>query len=154
MKPWSHLPNAHLIDWVIASVKANPEKWISAWDASYRGASYTQDKTWVAAWAKARVTAARLAAAENVARVAAWNAARDAALNADGCLASNTNRIAARAATWNANLALIVYDDCQQYLSMSYEKLLAWATLSERPQAILLLPLKWVQEHECLVTAT
>ena len=145
MKPWSHLANAHHIDWVLQSLKTDSEKWIAALDEAWNA---TRD----AAWNEARAEAWN--ATENAARAAAWNATRDAALNTDWCLASNTNRLAARAATWNVNLALVAYDDCQQYLDMSYEQLLAWALLSERPQAVLLLPLKWVQEHETLVTFT
>lgn len=45
-------------------------------------------------------------------------------------------------------LALVAYDDCDRYLQMSYDELQVWAKLSEQPQAVLLLPLKWVQEHE------
>ena len=33
MKPWSHLPNAHHIDWVLESLKNNPELWDVALDA-------------------------------------------------------------------------------------------------------------------------
>ena len=32
-KAWSHLPNAHHIDWVLASLKENPELWDAARDA-------------------------------------------------------------------------------------------------------------------------
>ena len=36
---WAHLPNATHIDWVIASIKTNPDVWVrparrSAWDAA------------------------------------------------------------------------------------------------------------------------
>ena len=39
MKAWSHLPNAALIDEVLASLKAGPEKWNAALAAS-------QDAAW------------------------------------------------------------------------------------------------------------
>lgn len=45
-------------------------------------------------------------------------------------------------------LALVAYDDCDGYLQMSYDELQIWAELSGQPQAVLLLLLKWVQEHE------
>ena len=32
---WSHLPNAHLIDWVLKSLKTDPNAWDAAWDAWY-----------------------------------------------------------------------------------------------------------------------
>jgi hypothetical protein len=53
MSEWSHLTNAHHIDWVIASAKQHPEIWTAARGAA-RGA----------AW--------------DAARDAAWNVARDA----------------------------------------------------------------------------
>ena len=34
MSEWSHLPNAKHIDWMLESVKANPEKWKAARDAA------------------------------------------------------------------------------------------------------------------------
>ena len=97
MKPWSHLPNARLIDYVLASVKENSDIWVRA---------------------------------RHAARNAARNAARDSIL------------------------ALVAYDDCDAYLGISYEQLKVYALLGERPQAILLLSLKRVQEHETLVTTS
>ena len=44
---WAHLPNAALIDEVLTSLKAHPEKWSTAWDAS-------QAVLWGAAWGAAR----------------------------------------------------------------------------------------------------
>ncbi len=55
---WAHLPNAAHIDKVLASLKAHPEKWNAARDA-----------TWNATWN----------AAQTAARDAAWYAAWDAA---------------------------------------------------------------------------
>ena len=136
MKPWSHLANAPLIDWVIESLKCNPELWAAALNAALRA---VRDGILNAAWNVAR-NEVRIAA-----RIAAWNATDDATRNAA--------RVAARDAAHGAILALIAYDDCRQYLHMSYEQLLTYAVLSERPQAVLLLSLKWIQEHETLVTS-
>ena len=135
MKPWSHLPNAHLIDWVLESLKTDPDSWNTARDAAWNAAEdAVVGAAWDAAWDAARD------AARNAARDAAWDAARDAAWDA------------ARDAAQNLLAALIAYDDCQQYLDMTYEQLKIYALLSEKPQAVLLLPLKWVQENENLVT--
>ena len=95
----------------------------------------------------------------------AWDAAWDAVLDMDEGAAwySTWSRIqdAAHGAIDPASamdvsndviLALMVYNDCDRYLNMSYDQLLTYAALSERPQAILLLPLKWIQEHEQVVT--
>jgi hypothetical protein len=46
----------------------------------------------------------------------------------------------ARSAAFEAILALFAYDDCEQYLSMTSEQLRMWATLTEQPAAVLLLP--------------
>ena len=139
MKPWSHLPNAHLIDWALESVKNNPYMWRHEWAAN-----------WAANWNAARDAA--LLAARNSARDAAWHAAVDAswdvAYGAAWSAASNAAYYAANVSI----LALVAYDDCDQYLNMSYEQLKVYALLSERPQAVTLLPLKWVQENECMVT--
>ena len=121
MKEWSHLPNAHHIDWVLASLKETPELWAAAWDAA-RAAARTA--AWNAAWSAAR----------DAAWSAAWSAARDAA------------RTAASAAAGDAISALVSYDDCDQFLSMSYEQLKLWAVLSEDPRAVLLLPMVYVKE--------
>ena len=147
MNAWQHLPNASLIDWVIASVKVNPEKWATAQDAA-RDAIL--NATWDAAYDAA------YDAARNAAYDAAWNAACDATWDAAYDATWDAAYDAVCEAAWisaRVTLAtLVAYDDCDQYLSMSYEQLLTYAILSERPQAVLLLPLKWIQEHECLVT--
>ena len=57
MSEWSNLPNARHIDWVIQSVKDNPDEWNMAYDAEWN-------------------------AARNAARGAAYNAAYDAARGA------------------------------------------------------------------------
>ena len=130
MNAWSHLPNAPLVDWVIESSKTDPEKWDEAWHSARIAA---QDEALNAAW---EVT---------------WEVARNE-LDAAWAAALNAALSAAYNAARGAIIALIAYDDCDQYLNMTYDQLLAWALLSETPQAILLLPLKWIQEHECMGT--
>ena len=111
MSEWSHLPNAAHIDRVIESQNSYPEVWGGAY-ASARGGACN--------------------AAYDAARDAAWYAARDAA------------RDAAQGAAWyaarDAALAFIAYDDAANYLSMPSDQLKVWATLSENPAAILLIP--------------
>ena len=131
MNAWSHLANAPLIDWVLESLRTDLGKWTAARTAAL-------DAALDAAWISARD------AARDADRDAVWNATWDAGLAHAG--------IAVRAAARCVILALVAYDDCDQYLNMTYDQLLAWAMLSEKPQAVLLLPLKWIQEHECLVT--
>jgi hypothetical protein len=131
MSVWSDLSNAAHIDRVLASVNKHPRIWSAAHNA-------TRD----AAWGAVRH------AAWNAARNAAWNATRDAARDAtldaayDAILdaAYDAGRAALHIASRDAILALIAYDDCDQYLAMTSEELRAWALLTEHPAAILLLP--------------
>ena len=60
---WAHLPNAALIDEVLTSLKAHPEKWSTAWDA-FRAASQAVlwGSAWAAAWDAAWSTVATLIA--------------------------------------------------------------------------------------------
>ena len=129
MNTWSHLPNSHHIDWVIESVKKDTQVWQTAWEI----------KAWVAARDAARDAAlyAVRTATWDEARIAAWYAARHAARDAA--------LYAARIAAWDAIFALVAYD-CDQYLKMDYEKLWVYAILSEKPKAILLLPMVYVRE--------
>lgn len=71
------------------------------------------DAAWEAAW--------------GAAWDAAWDAARDAAWGA------------AWDAAWGAIAALVAWDDCSQYLSMTSEQLEIWYHLTERPACLLLL---------------
>jgi len=157
MKPntkWSDLPNAHHIDWVLASLKDNPDLWTAASNTARAAARGT---VWYATWTSARGTA--WYATWTSARDAAYNAARDAAewsrpRRNEWASVEAATREAARGAAWDsawyaardAILALVAYDDCDQYLSMSYEELTIWAVLSEHPAAILLLPMIYVRE--------
>jgi hypothetical protein len=51
------------------------------------------------------------------------------------------------AEAWDSILALLAYDDCEQYLSMTSEELKAWALMTEHPAAVLLLPMVVVREQ-------
>ena len=144
MNAWSNLPNAKHIDWVLASLKSNIDIWNQARDqariqarkqARNQAWSQANDQARYQAWYEARNQA--YIQANDQARYQAWNQALDQARNQiSGVL-----------------LALIAYDDCDQYLSMTFDELKTWALVSEKPQAILLLPMKYVKEqtNECLV---
>jgi hypothetical protein len=128
-KLWSDLPNAHHIDWVLASIKENP----TLWDAAVAVVGAAE---WGAAWMAVEMQSRAQDAALN----AAWVSAVKAAYVAD----------AAWDAAWNAAsaslLSLVVYDDCDQYLALGYEKLRVYAALSGKSQAVLLLPMAYVRE--------
>ena len=124
MNEWSHshLPNSHHIDWVLESLKQNSQLWQEA-------SSGVLDIAMWEAWDSAR------AAAGASARDRVWDVAR----------ALGRYDPAAMAAS-GAVLALVAYDDCDQYLNMSYEKLLVYAALSEKSLILLLLPMVYVRE--------
>jgi hypothetical protein len=67
---------------------------------------------------------------------AAWDVAHNVALS----VAQDAARSAAWSVAYDAILALFVYDDCDQYLSMTSEELQVWALVTEHPAAVLLLP--------------
>ena len=131
---WSHLPNAHHIDWVLKSLEENPELWATAYDAAES-----------AAWSAARSEA--ISAAWDAAWDAAWSAAGSAARDAARSAAISAAISAVRDAARDAISALVAYDDCDNFLNMSYEKLKVWAVLSEDPKAVLLLPMVYVKEQ-------
>ena len=136
MNAWSHLPNAHHIDWILKSVKENPQLWSAAFDVLHRRKDKTPDATTAAA---KRYEAA----------AAAWN-------ELGAATSTFSSRAMTSAAAWDAILILIAYDDCDQYINMGYEKLCVYATLSEKQQAVLLLPMVYVREklNERMVTLT
>ena len=128
MRAWSNLPNAQLIDWVIASIDAGMTGWKPT-----KARSLIRIKAWQTACDQGRNTI--------------WYTCRDT-------LQKVGEEHPGWFGAWNAVAALVAYDDCDQYLSMTHEELRVWAVLSEAPQAILLLPMKQAQEHECMVAPT
>ena len=151
---WSHLPNAHLIDWVLESVKTDPEAWKAAWDAAWAAWAarevaweYGRMTAWYAAWEYGRMTA------WDAARDAVWDATRDAAQAAEGAAEGAAASYAAWYAAWyaarDAAIALIADDTAAQYLHMGPDKLKVWVILSEKPAAYLLIPANqiWQREH-------
>lgn len=132
MNAWSHLPNAHHIDWIIESLKQNPELWRVTWNAAWYVA-------WEEAWEEATFSARVMA------RTDAWTAASVATWDAVYSL-QGVSSTAARRAARSAVIALVAYDDCDQYLNIGYEKLLVYAELSQKPQAVLLLPIVSIME--------
>lgn len=129
MNEWSHLSNAHHIDWVLESVKENLQLWSEASSTVLTTVKHNE-------MAAARLTAFKLAA-EDAAKFAARRMAS---------LRRNDLETRAKLAMRGAIIALVAYDDCDQYLSMSYEKLLVYSILSQKPQSILLLPMVYIRE--------
>jgi len=107
---WSHLPNAEHIDWVLDTLKKNPDAWNAATNAAWR-----------AAW--------------DASRAAAWSDARNAATNA----AWDPARVQVWGAAWDAIAALIAWDDSSNLLDKSVEEVAELGSEGNH-SAILLLP--------------
>ena len=135
---WAHLPNSKHIDWVLASLKAHPEKWDVARNAA-RGEA--REVAWYAAWyaAKAAAWDAAWDAALDAARYAAWYATRTAAWDAAWDAALDAAYYAAGDAATGAILALIAHDDCAYMIESEIGELKIIAAFGD-PRAILLLP--------------
>jgi len=118
-REWSHLPNAKHIDWVLDTLKENPEVWKTA------GGAATWDAAWNDAWG----------AVWGAAREAAWVAALDAARGD----ARDAARYAARYAACGAIAALVAWDDSSKLLDKPVEEVTELANESNHA-AILLLP--------------
>jgi hypothetical protein len=131
---WAQLPNAKYIDLVLADLKANPDHWTRARDAA-----------WHIIPIAVRVSAKDTVWSSNrtyrrAAKDATWEAASQHAV--DGNIDPNAfqhNWAAARAASWDATLALIAYDDCAYLLNAKIEYVQMIALLGN-PAAIMLYP--------------
>jgi len=123
---WVHSPNAKHIDWVLASVEANPEKWGATSNPAWDTATETVYDT-----------------AYNTARDSAWSKQRDesrnpawyALLNAAYGKAYGSAYIVAT----GAMTALITWDDCAYMIESEVGELKIIAAFGD-PRAILLLP--------------
>lgn len=126
---WNHLVNSAHIDWVLQSVKNNPDEWSNA------RAAWTDD--WSAAdWSNAR--GARASA--NSSAMAVWNASWNDDWAATWSSAIAAGNAGSGNAASDAVLSLVAYDHAAKYLDMTYNELLVWSSISNDPAAILLLP--------------
>ena len=133
MTAWAHLPNAALVDEVLASIKTSPEKWGAArgatWDVT-RDAP--QDAAWTAVWGT--TWDAVWDTVRAAARDAAWFRARDATWGVAGGTARNT------AAAWSAVAVLIAYDDAGQFMKLPVDHLKGLYRIDPHPMFLLLQP--------------
>lgn len=127
-QPWSHLPNAALIDLILADLRARSAVWVDARPPSrYSEAkAAARDAAWDAAWAAARAAALTAADAATVYAVMATGAATSSSLW--------------RSAAWPARdavLTLIAWDDCGYLLSTDPEQVKVLALLGHHPSVLL-----------------
>ena len=135
MTAWAHLPNAALIDEVLASLKADPKKWNAARDATWgaaQGAAW--DAPWGAPWGAA--WDATWGTVRAAARDAAWFRARDATWGA----AKDATWGAARSAAWSAAATLTAYDSAGQFMKLPAEHLQRLYRIDPHPMFLLLQP--------------
>ena len=118
---WAHLPNAALIDRILADVAQRPDAWDAAWKAWAAALDAALDAARDAAWAAAHDAA--WTAARGAAWVAAWDAAHDSARGAAG----------------DAILALIAWDDAGLMLDTPVPALRLYAANGSHA-AVLMLP--------------
>ena len=132
---WAHLPNAALIDEVLASFEARPDKWVAV-RGTGRGTAWNVawDAARSAAWGASRgaARAASLDAIRNAARATAWGVVWDAA--------SEAAWEAARVTAWSTATALIAYDDAGQFMKMPVEHLQRLYRIDPHPMYLLLQP--------------
>jgi hypothetical protein len=135
---WSHLPNAPHIDRVLAHVKAHPDRWIGAYNATLES---SRGAVWFAASAPARD------AASGAARDAAWNEVRRATLEAargyawigPHTTAWGAARGYAVGIAMDATTTLVAWDDCANILDMPADAVRQLVARGHHP-AVLLLP--------------
>ena len=136
---WAHLPNAALIDAVLADAKARPEAWADAWRAYADVLGDAIEDAEDAAYDAAD------AAAGAEYRAIAWDRALDAARD----VVSDTMRDAHWHAIRGTLFALVAWDDCAHLLDLPSTTLRTMADLCDAPachQAVLLLPYVLVKE--------
>lgn len=151
MNTWSHLPNSHHIDWVIESLKQNPELWTKARVTRNNAFGlYSKNNHWT------DIDGLELWDVLDESRDDAWKNVKENIEKFAIWFTKYSEEVKAAEAAWDSILALIAYNDCDQHINMNYEKLQVYATISEKPQAIMLLPMVYVREklNERMVTIT
>jgi hypothetical protein len=138
---WSHLPNAHHIDRILADLTVNPGDWHWAWywvsnRADYTARDAARDAAWDRAWDAAR-DAARDAALD-VVYSAARDVARSAASSTAWAAASSAAWAAAWDAAWSAILALIAWPEASDYLNLSVDSVRVLAALGDHKAVLIL----------------
>ena len=125
---WSHLPNAHHIDRILADVRANPDNWDRAWDRVYSVArDAALDAAWNVAWYATE-------GAAGMARLAALNRAYDAA--------------------GSAILALIAWPGSAEYLNLPVEQVRVLAALGDQRAVLMLSAVIVFERSKEIVCAT
>jgi hypothetical protein len=126
IKEWSHLPNAKHIDWVIKTLKKNPEAWFDAGALSLNLGICAAHRS-----AEIDLKVRRIRPIWNAALSASWSATRGALC---GTIVGET-----RGYAMSANTALIVWDDSSKLLDKPVEEVEGLVKESNHA-AVLMLP--------------
>jgi hypothetical protein len=133
-KEWSHLPNAEHINWVLDTLKKNPDVWNAATNAAWRAAwDASRAAVWSDSWNAARY--AGWGVVRDASRAAAWSDAWNAATDA----AWDAARVDVWGTAWDAIAALVAWDDSSELLNKSVEEVAKLGSEGNH-SAILLLP--------------
>lgn len=128
---WAHLPNAALIDEILSSLRADPDKWATAaFLAGGPAMNAARDAARDASWVSTRD------AAVNASRGAAWDAIWDVAWPE----VRNVAISAARGAAWDTVLILITCDSAGQFVKLSPDHLKVLYRINPQPMFLLLQP--------------
>lgn len=132
LRLWSDLPNAHHIDRVLNLVRDYPKVWHEAWldvsdipqETTDNARTIVFDVSHEEDWRRLRELAC--SPEWGSFKLAKWDTEHD--------------KTQAWGAAWFVVMALLTYDDVDEYMEMSPNELKIWATLSEKPCPLLLLP--------------
>jgi hypothetical protein len=123
--PWADFPNAKHINWVLASLKACPEKWDMAYDKTIP------------------VNSRRRVNGRNLARQIVHNSSRFTEVECASKAIMNISDAYPKGMAWNAAwepiLALTAYDDCAYMIESAVGELRLIAAFGDT-KAMLLLP--------------
>ena len=133
--------NVEYINWILKTLETRPYLWIAANTSEF---AQLEETIWRTAFEDA---------INNIP-----SKYRNQVSELDHYIRSSTSKLSNNAA-WMARgaiVALVAYDDCEQYINLEYKKLAFCATLYEIPQAVLLLPMVYVKEefYDKMVTPT
>ena len=135
----SNMPPKHVehINWILKTLQKSPYIWIAARTAAYNKIEYIWPNAYN--FTLKYIPDNRIMHFRELEKLV-W-------VLTSGINLSHLEQPSVAYAIRGAIAALVAYDDCQQYIDMKYEKLEFYAKLSEKPQAILLLPMIYVKEE-------
>ena len=149
---WNHLPNAHHIDRILASMKSHHEVWMEFSTPWNLGLPFKHDAEIPEGYLATRAAEDKMSEALPSTKNNIFYAAYKATMMAAGYPEDpdNTATLHWQDQLFNRALngitALITWDDSSKLLAITADEIKAWYTFTEEPAAILLLPVVQVFE--------